>query len=118
MEINRRSFIASLGGTGAVALMTPDEKADALEHYMESRLEESKVIEGLLGETQVTGDRLENLPITMAYTAEKLGELVTNVLPTIENQVILDIRTDRLPGVETGLAPRVRTRPSRSEPWA
>ena len=42
--------MASLGGTGAVALMTPDEKADALEHYLESRLEESKIIEGLLQE--------------------------------------------------------------------
>ena len=42
--------MASLGGTGAVALMTPDEKADALEHYLESRLEESEIIEGLLQE--------------------------------------------------------------------
>ncbi len=61
----------------------------------------------VLGETQVTGMRLENLPITMVYTAERLGELVTTVLPTIEQQVILDIRTDRLPGIETGLIPRV-----------
>ncbi len=61
----------------------------------------------VLGETGVTGTRLENLPITMAYPAERLGELVTTVLPTLENQVILDIRTDRLPGVETGLAPRI-----------
>lgn len=52
MEINRRAFIASLGGTGAIALMTPDEKADALEHYLESRLEESEIVEGLLGEAQ------------------------------------------------------------------
>ncbi len=52
MEINRRAFIASLGGTGAVALMSPDEKADALEHYMEARLVESGVVEGLLSETQ------------------------------------------------------------------
>jgi len=50
IEINRRAFMASLGGTGAVALMTPDEKADALEHYLESRLEESEIIEGLLQE--------------------------------------------------------------------
>ena len=61
----------------------------------------------VLGETGVTGTRLENLPITMAYSAERLGELVTAVLPTLENQVILDIRTDRLPGVETGMAPRI-----------
>ena len=52
MEIDRRAFIASLGGTAAVALMTPDEKADALEHYMEDRLKEADVIEGVLRETQ------------------------------------------------------------------
>ena len=52
MEIDRRAFIASLGGTAGVALMTPDEKADALEHYMEDRLKEADVIEGVLRETQ------------------------------------------------------------------
>ena len=40
MEIDRRAFITSLGGTAAVALMTSEEKADALEHYMEERLDE------------------------------------------------------------------------------
>jgi hypothetical protein len=40
MEIDRRAFIASLGGSAAVALMTSEEKADALEHYMEERLDE------------------------------------------------------------------------------
>ncbi|MBL4632918.1 MAG: DEAD/DEAH box helicase [Kofleriaceae bacterium] len=67
----------------------------------------SKGVLRVLGETQVTGTRLENLPITMVYTAERLGELVTSVLPTIEQQVILDIRTDRLPGIATGLTPRI-----------
>jgi hypothetical protein len=40
MEIDRRAFIASLGGTAAVALMTSSEKADALEHYMEEMLDQ------------------------------------------------------------------------------
>jgi hypothetical protein len=39
MQIDRRAFINSLGGAAAVALMTPDQKADALEHYMEERLD-------------------------------------------------------------------------------
>ena len=39
MEIDRRAFVSSLGGAAAVALMTPDQKADALEHYMEEQLE-------------------------------------------------------------------------------
>ena len=38
MEIDRRAFVSSLGGAAAVALMTPDQKADALEHYMEEQL--------------------------------------------------------------------------------
>ena len=50
MKINRRAFVASLGGTAAGALMTPDEKADALEHYMEDRLREANVLEGILRE--------------------------------------------------------------------
>jgi hypothetical protein len=40
MEIDRRAFIASLGGTAAVAAMSSEAKADALEHYMEERLDE------------------------------------------------------------------------------
>lgn len=39
MEIDRRAFISSVGGAGAIALMTPDEKANALEHFMERELD-------------------------------------------------------------------------------
>jgi hypothetical protein len=39
MEIDRRSFIAGLGGAAAVTLMDSETKADALEHYMEDRLD-------------------------------------------------------------------------------
>ena len=35
MDIDRRAFLASLGGATAVALMTSEQKADALEGYME-----------------------------------------------------------------------------------
>jgi hypothetical protein len=41
MEIDRRAFIASLGGATAVALMTSEQKADALEGYMEEALDEA-----------------------------------------------------------------------------
>jgi len=40
MEIDRRAFIASLGGTTAVSLMGSEAKADALEHWMEDQLDE------------------------------------------------------------------------------
>ncbi len=41
MDIDRRAFIASLGGASAVALMTSEQKADALEAYMEEQLDEA-----------------------------------------------------------------------------
>src|SRR5262245_41633564 len=41
MEINRRLFIASLGGAAAVALMSSEQKANALEAYMEVSLNEA-----------------------------------------------------------------------------
>jgi hypothetical protein len=40
MEIDRRLFIASLGGAAAVAAMNDEAKADAIEHYMEDKLDE------------------------------------------------------------------------------
>jgi hypothetical protein len=39
-EIDRRAFIASLGGPAVVAAMSHEARADALEHYAETRLEE------------------------------------------------------------------------------
>ena len=39
MEIDRRVFIASLGGVAAVNLMDHEARADALEHYMEHQLD-------------------------------------------------------------------------------
>src|SRR6476620_11062121 len=40
MEVDRRAFIASLGGVAAVTLMDHEAKAEALEHYMEDKLDE------------------------------------------------------------------------------
>ena len=54
MEIDRRAFIASLGGTAAVALMSSEEKADALEHYMEERLDELALLQQQGGGTPPT----------------------------------------------------------------
>jgi hypothetical protein len=38
--VDRRAFIASLGGAAAVAVMGHEERAEALEHYAENRLNE------------------------------------------------------------------------------
>jgi hypothetical protein len=40
LEIDRRAFIASLGGAAAVAAMDHEARADALEHYAEETLDE------------------------------------------------------------------------------
>jgi len=40
MDIDRRAFIASLGGTAAVGMMDSEAKADALEHWMEDQLDQ------------------------------------------------------------------------------
>ncbi len=42
MEIDRRAFITSVGGAAALAVMTAEQKADALEHYMQQQLDEPK----------------------------------------------------------------------------
>ena len=41
MEIDRRAFMATLGGTTGVALMSDEAKADALEEFMSARLNET-----------------------------------------------------------------------------
>ena len=41
MEIDRRVFIASLGGAAAVNLMDSEAKADALEEFMMRKLDEA-----------------------------------------------------------------------------
>ena len=38
IKLDRRDFIAGLGGAAAVSLMSHEARADALEHYLEDRL--------------------------------------------------------------------------------
>ena len=67
MDIDRRKFIASLGGAAAVALMTSEQKADALEAYMEEELDEAMA-------PQQAGEP-EKYP-TMAEIAERNAKLI------------------------------------------
>jgi hypothetical protein len=52
MEIDRRAFIASLGGATAVSLMDHEAKAEALEHYMEEQLDEMVAAQGAQGQPE------------------------------------------------------------------
>ena len=60
-----------------------------------------------LGHTSLTGDRLERLPLSRVFTRPELGELVGTVLPEIDKQIPVDIRTSRLPGRERSVRPRI-----------
>jgi len=40
MQIDRRAFVASLGGVAAVSLMSHEERAEALEHHMIEEIEQ------------------------------------------------------------------------------
>lgn len=54
MDIDRRAFLASVGGLAAVEALDPEAKAEALEHYMMEKLDEDAAA-GLVigGEAQV-----------------------------------------------------------------
>lgn len=60
-----------------------------------------------LGETERTGLRLERLPAVRRFASRQAGELVNNVLPELEKRLVVEIKTDRLPGRVRTIAPRV-----------
>ena len=41
------------------------------------------------------------------FSRSELAELVTKVLPELEGNVTVDVRTDRLPGTERRAIPRI-----------
>src|SRR5262245_41519778 len=63
-EIDRRAFIASLGGAAAVAAMSHEARADALEHYAETKLED------LIAERQAGGGSGGQAPEKFPTVAE------------------------------------------------
>ncbi len=60
-----------------------------------------------LGEIELTGDRLQHLPVRRAFGAADLGELVTVVLPDLARRTALDNRSRQLPPVVRDLEPRI-----------
>jgi hypothetical protein len=60
-----------------------------------------------LVETEMTGLRLQNLPIRRSFSGAEMGELVTVVLPDLARRAVVDIQSNRLPPVARDLAPRV-----------
>jgi hypothetical protein len=64
LEIDRRAFIASLGGAAAVAAMDHEARADALEHYAEETLDE------LVAQNQAGGAQPERFPTVAELEAQ------------------------------------------------
>lgn len=63
-----------------------------------------------LGALELCGLRMERLPLRRVVGRDRLAELVTEVLPTIDRHVPVDVRTTRLPGVTRRLKPRLALR--------
>jgi superfamily II DNA or RNA helicase len=60
-----------------------------------------------LGETELTGMRLERLPLKRRFAPGQLGALVGEVLPEMEKRIAIDIKTRRLPKAGGATRPRL-----------
>jgi superfamily II DNA or RNA helicase len=60
-----------------------------------------------LGETDLTGPRLERLPLKRRFTPAQLGQLVGEVLPGIEKRIPVEVETRRLPRPGGASRPRL-----------
>jgi hypothetical protein len=71
-----------------------------------------------LGEIELTGDRLQHLPVRRAFGAAELGELVTVTLPDLAQRTALDNRSRQLPPVVRNLEPRIVLQLDQLDPTA
>ena len=60
-----------------------------------------------LGETSLTGMRLQELPTTRSYPATQIAELSATVIPELAKRIPLEVRSKRLPPIDRDLKPRV-----------
>ncbi|MBS2032280.1 MAG: DEAD/DEAH box helicase [Deltaproteobacteria bacterium] len=60
-----------------------------------------------LGETELTGDWLQNLPSTRVFKQAQIGELSAQVLPELAKRLDVEVRTPKVPPVDRKLKPRV-----------
>jgi superfamily II DNA or RNA helicase len=61
-----------------------------------------------LGETDLTGLRLERLPLKRRFSPGQLGDLVGKVLPDVERRIPVEIKTRRLPRPGGASRPRLQ----------
>jgi superfamily II DNA or RNA helicase len=60
-----------------------------------------------LGETALTGPRLEDLPQVKLFPPANLGELTGKVLPELSRRFTVDVRSARVPRIDPTLKPRI-----------
>jgi superfamily II DNA or RNA helicase len=60
-----------------------------------------------LGETDLTGPRLDRLPLRRRFSAGQLGQFVSEVLPGTEKRIRVEIETRRLPRAGGAGKPRI-----------
>jgi hypothetical protein len=77
MDIDRRVFIASLGGTTAVSLLSDEAKADALEEYMSARLNEAAAAQSTPAAQQFPSAAELEAQIETRSTRRGVGNLFT-----------------------------------------
>ncbi len=59
------------------------------------------------GEIDLCGGFLQNLPLVRTYAAAELGEVASRVLPDLYRRMLVEVRTQRLPRIARGIAPRL-----------
>ena len=60
-----------------------------------------------LGETELTGPWLSNLPSVRRYPGAQLGELMSRILPELAQRFPIDNHSKRLPRIDRTLEPRI-----------
>ena len=61
----------------------------------------------LLGEVDLTGSRLERLPLRRVFARAEFGKLVTEVLPGLDRRIPIDVQSRRLPRAGGRARPRI-----------
>jgi superfamily II DNA or RNA helicase len=60
-----------------------------------------------LGEINLTGGYLQNLPVVQTYGERQVGEVTTRTLPELARRMPVEVRSRRLPAVDRELRPRL-----------
>ncbi len=81
MNVDRRAFLATLG-VGAVEIMSPEDKAEALEHHMMHELDEA--IAGTGGEADALQDQEPKQPRGYLNVENRLWQFLPRCKPGLE----------------------------------